>query len=155
MYLAPFLGECEKLRAIMLKYKNKLKYFVHSNTKDERTIIMVATLDIPIFNIRKSIYVKDIQIKENKFLIYCELPEYVNVEAFLDSRYGEICDLVSKMFFHSHEAIDVMVRHPELKTALVNSFIVDERTRDLEFSVLYDMIVELDSILIKTLEYYD
>lgn len=120
----------------------------------ENGILMVALPHVPIIELKKSIFVKSIRYTEGKLFITCELPEFVDVSAFLRSEYSKICFRVFQLYWHDSHIIDVMTLNKEFKRALVESFIVDQRSYAAEYDLLDKTIIELDSQINPKDEYY-
>ena len=120
----------------------------------ENGILMVAPLYVPIADLKKSIFVKSIKYSKGRLFVTCELPEFVDVSAFIRSEYSKICTRVFQLYWHDGHITDVMTINQEFKRTLIESFIVDKRTYASEYDKFNEMIKELDSRITPEDEYY-
>lgn len=136
----------------MGKYKDEIEYYLHSKSIENRSILMVAGPNVPIFELEKSVNIdhQNIRVVNGKFFIECTLPEEVDVAAFVQSKYSKIAPYTLTIF-HSATAMDVMSLNKDFKNKIIENLVTGYDP--LEIFKLNEVMYELDSLINEEEEY--
>ena len=88
-----------------------------------------------------------------KLVVTYEVPEYINLQALIDSKYSKICPQPAMWVYHPEHIYNIVTKDEDFKKDLVNSFIVyPEKSYD-EYKKLYNAVDELDELIDPLFEY--